>query len=115
MGPITQAYGHDASGLSNEPVPVMAAVVGDIVVVAEHPIGQPVVAHELPDVFYDVQLGTYAIPPDRAAAQRGAPGLTVRLISAWCRFMPAVLQKGRARAAPVPSLGQTAPKMYVDA
>jgi hypothetical protein len=39
------------------------------------------------------------------------PGLTISLISARCRFMPAVLHNGRTRAAPLPSCGQTAPKM----
>jgi hypothetical protein len=32
-------------------------------------------------------------------------------ISAKCRFMASVLQAGRIRAAPLPSCGQTAPKM----
>jgi len=35
---------------------VVAAVRHDIVVVTEHAVGQPVVAHELPDVFHHVQL-----------------------------------------------------------
>ena len=34
----------------------MAAVVGDMVVVAEHPVGEPVIAHELTDVLHDIQL-----------------------------------------------------------
>ena len=37
----------------------MAAMVDDVVVVAEDAIGQPVVAHELPDVFHDVELRAF--------------------------------------------------------
>ena len=37
----------------------MAAVRRDVVVVVEHAVGQPVVAHELPDVLHDIQLGTF--------------------------------------------------------
>lgn len=37
----------------------MAAVVDDVVVIAEHPVGEPIVAHELPDVFHDVELGAF--------------------------------------------------------
>ena len=38
-------------------------------------------------------------------------GATVLAISARCRFIASVLQAGRIRAAPLPSCGQTAPKM----
>ena len=40
-----------------------------------------------------------------------ALGATALAISAKCRFMASVLQAGRIRAAPLPSCGQTAPKM----
>jgi hypothetical protein len=40
-----------------------------------------------------------------------AAGATVAAISARCRFIASVLQVGRIRAAPLPSFGQTAPKM----
>src|SRR5215204_3503533 len=39
-----------------------------------------------------------------------APGATAIAISAKCRFIAAMLQRGRTRAAPLPSLGQMAPK-----
>jgi len=32
-------------------------VVEDVVVGFENPVGEPVVAHELPDVFYRVEFG----------------------------------------------------------
>jgi len=52
------------------------------------------------------------VPPGLVEQQHGVPaGLTISLISARCRFIAAVLQKGRTRAAPLPSRGQTAPKM----
>jgi hypothetical protein len=40
-----------------------------------------------------------------------AAGATVAAISARCKFIASVLQAGMIRAAPLPSFGQTAPKM----
>ena len=40
-----------------------------------------------------------------------APGATALAISARCRFIASVLQKGRIRAAPLPCFGQMAPKI----
>jgi len=37
----------------------MAAVIDQIVVGREHQVGQPVVAHELPDVLHRVQFGAF--------------------------------------------------------
>jgi len=37
----------------------MAAVIDDVVVIAEDAVGKPVVAHELPDVLHDVELRTF--------------------------------------------------------
>ena len=56
LGPIAQADGPDAPWLIDEAVPGAAASFDDIVV-AEHPIGGPVIAHELTDVLHDIQLG----------------------------------------------------------
>ena len=39
-----------------------------------------------------------------------APGATISTISARCKFIASLLQAGRIRAVPLPSLGQTAPK-----
>src|SRR5215470_1691977 len=44
-----------------------------------------------------------------------AVGATALAISARCRFIASLLQAGRIKAAPLPSLGQTAPKMEVEA
>ena len=59
MSPVTQADGHDAPGLVDEAVPSMAAVIDQVVVGREHQVGQPVVAHELPDVLYRVQFRAF--------------------------------------------------------
>jgi len=57
MGPFTSPDGHDFPRLIDEFVPGFAAQGDDIVVRFENTVGQPVVAHELPDVFHGVQLG----------------------------------------------------------
>src|SRR5712671_1033 len=56
MCPIAQADRHDGPGLVDELVPGIAAVLEDVVVGAEDAIGEPVVAHELPDVFDRVEF-----------------------------------------------------------
>ena len=57
MCPVTQADGHDAPRLIDEGVPGMAAVVEQVIIGYEDPVGEPVVAHELPEVFDRVQFG----------------------------------------------------------
>ena len=59
MGPLSQADGHDCPWLVDEPVPGIAAMVEDIGVGSEDPVGQPVFPHELPDVFGRVELGRF--------------------------------------------------------
>lgn len=59
MIPIAQSEAHDAPWLIGKLVPGIAAMVDDIVVASEDPIGELVVAHELPDVFGWVELGTF--------------------------------------------------------
>jgi hypothetical protein len=54
--PLAQSDGHDAPGLIEELVPGLTAMVDEIVVRFEDAIREPVVAHELPDVFYRVEL-----------------------------------------------------------
>jgi len=53
------ADGHDRPWLIDELVPGVAAVVENVVVGLEDPIGQPVIAHELPDILDRVELGTF--------------------------------------------------------
>ena len=54
--PIGQPDGHDPPGLIRELVPCCAAVVDEIVVGFEDSVGEPVIAHELPDIFDRVEL-----------------------------------------------------------
>jgi hypothetical protein len=58
MRPVAQADRHDRPRLIDQLVPGVAAVVEDIFV-AEYPVGVPVVAHELPDVFGRIELGRF--------------------------------------------------------
>ena len=59
MGPIAQADGHDPPGLIDELVPGRTAMVEEIVVGCEDAVREPVVAHELPDVFLRVEFGAF--------------------------------------------------------
>ena len=59
MRPLAQADGHDAPGLIDELVPCLAAVIDEIVIGFEYTVGEPVVAHELPDVLNGVELGAF--------------------------------------------------------
>jgi len=57
MGPLSQADGCYMPGLIDEAVPGVAAVVEDIAVGGEDPIGEPIFAHELPDILDWVEFG----------------------------------------------------------
>jgi hypothetical protein len=57
--PLAQSDSHDAPGLIDELVPGRAAVIDKIVVRLEDAIGEPVVAHKLPDVFDWIELGAF--------------------------------------------------------
>ena len=59
MRPLAQSDGHDPPGLVDELIPCLAAVIDEIVVGFEDAVGEPVVAHELPDVFDRVELGGF--------------------------------------------------------
>jgi hypothetical protein len=59
MSPFAQANRHDDPGLGDEFVPGVAAVVDDGTVAREHPVGEPVVAQELPEVLDRVQLRAF--------------------------------------------------------
>ena len=67
MSPIAEAERHDPPGLGYELVPGMAAVIEDGAVGGEHPVGQPVVAQDLPDILDRVE-----IPWGRMAARSEA-------------------------------------------
>ena len=48
--------GHDLPRLIREPVPGIAAKIDDVVEACEDAVGQPVLSHELPDVFLRVEF-----------------------------------------------------------
>src|SRR6266853_555147 len=52
--PIAVSDGHDFPGLIDEGVPGVAAVIDDVVEGFEDAVRQPVLAHELPDIFLAV-------------------------------------------------------------
>ena len=54
---MSQSQGHDAPRLIAEFVPGVAAVVENVVAGAEDAVGEPVLAHELPDIFDRIELG----------------------------------------------------------
>src|SRR4051812_28681244 len=56
VSPVPQADGHDEPGLIGELVPRLAAVVENVAVGGEDPVGDPVLAHVLPEVLDGVQL-----------------------------------------------------------
>jgi hypothetical protein len=56
---MAQSDGHDAPRLVDELVPCVAAVVDEIVIGFEDAVGEPVVAHELPDVLDRIELGAF--------------------------------------------------------
>jgi hypothetical protein len=56
---LAQSDGHDAPRLVDELVPSLAAVINEIIVRFENTVGEPVVAHELPDVLDRVELGAF--------------------------------------------------------
>ena len=54
--PIAMGDGHDFPRLVDQGVPGVAAVIDDVIEGFEDAVGQPVLAHELPDVFLTVEL-----------------------------------------------------------
>ena len=66
MRPFTASDGHDAPRLFDELVPRLATMIDDVVVRCEDPVGQPVVAHKLPDVLDRVELGAFGRQRDEA-------------------------------------------------
>jgi len=59
MRPFTETYGHDSPGLIDKLVPGLATMIDDVVEGSEDAVGEPIVAHELPDVFHRVELGRF--------------------------------------------------------
>ncbi len=66
MCPFAPTNGHDVPWLIDELVPCLAAMVDDVVVGGEDAVGEPVVAHELPNILNRVQLGAFGWQGDDA-------------------------------------------------
>jgi hypothetical protein len=99
-------------------------MIDDVVKGFEDPVREPVVAHELPDVFLRVQFWAFGrqrdqgdvgrhgepareMPAGLIDEHRGvSPGATWVAISAKCRLIASVSHLGVTRAAPLPCLGQ---------
>lgn len=116
MCPIAQPNGHDGPWLSLQLVPGIAAVIEQCVVAVEYTAGEPVFAHELPDVLLRVQLRTLsgtASLSERCQPTRSSnntawrPGPTSAEIAARCRFIITALHQGRIKPTALPSLGQS--------
>src|SRR5215207_7825375 len=56
MGPVPEPERHDTPGLIGEPGPGGTAVIQDVLVTAEDPVGDPVLAQELPDILHRIEL-----------------------------------------------------------
>ena len=56
-GPIAVGDGHDFPGLVDQGVPGVTTVIDDIVERFKDTVREPVLPHELPDVFLAVELG----------------------------------------------------------
>ena len=56
MGPPARSDRHDEPRAFNQFVPVEAAMIEDVIVVGENPVGEPIIAHVLPDVFDRVEF-----------------------------------------------------------
>jgi hypothetical protein len=59
MCPVRECDGRDVPGLVDGAVPAKAAVIDDLVMVVEAPVGEPVLADELPDVLHHVPLWAF--------------------------------------------------------
>jgi hypothetical protein len=57
MRPVSYSDRRDEPHAINQFVPTEAAMVDDLVVTFEDPVGEPVVAHELPDVSTGLSSG----------------------------------------------------------
>src|SRR5207245_6707163 len=100
-------------------------MVDEIVVGFEDAVGEPVVAHELPDVLDRVELWAFRRQQNDGDIGRheeargqvpaglvdqgvgGAAGGTVAGITAGCKVIASGLQGGMIKAATLPSFGET--------
>ena len=132
MGPVPRSNGHAGRESVDEPAPGLAAERDDILGGLKRPGRKPVLAGVLPGVFERVRsddwggkgktvIGAGTIraldrrPPDLSKiATAWAPGSTAALISARWTAIASVSQWGMTKPAPLPILGQMAPKIWAE-
>ena len=66
MRPSAVSNRHDAVGLADQLVPSIAAMIDDLAVGFEDAVGEPVIPHELPDIFDWIELWTLGWQRDDA-------------------------------------------------
>ncbi len=66
MSPLAVSDGHYALGLADQLVPCITAMIQDLIVGVEDPVGEPVIPHELPDVFDRIEFWTFGWQRDDA-------------------------------------------------
>ncbi len=129
MSPLAQADGHDDPGLVDELVPSVTEVIDDLLVGVEDPVGEPVVANELPhsldrvefrgarrqwqerDVVRDLELGREVpagLVEEQHRMRAGCHRLTDLLQLVGHGVGVAIRQD---QPAPLPFAGQMAPNM----
>ena len=57
MGPLSRSDRHDEPRAFDQLVPVETAMIEDVLIVGEDPIGEPILTHVLPDVLDGIELG----------------------------------------------------------
>src|SRR5271163_4634864 len=57
MGPSPRSDRHDEPRAFNQLVPIETAMIEDVFIGGEDPVGEPIIAHVLPDVLDGVELG----------------------------------------------------------
>src|SRR3954471_19290089 len=89
MPPRAQADRHNGPGLRHETVPGMRAVIEDVWMGSEDPVGEPIVAQVLPDVLDWDLLATHARDMIQVAlsiqAGRVMPSMLLRKLGAYSR------------------------------
>jgi len=66
MCPLAVSDGHDALWRADQLVPGITAMIDDLVIGFEDAVGEPIVPHELPDVFDRVELWAFGWQRDDA-------------------------------------------------
>lgn len=66
MCPLAVSDGHDAPGLVDQLVPGITTMIDDLVVGFEDAVGEPIIPHELPDIFDWIELWTFGWQRDDA-------------------------------------------------